>query len=1463
MQNIFFKNQLNLIILDSISIKELKRILKEEFFIDDADNLIQWLISENIYLIEENTLHRKNTDPNQADYYPSSLENNEITKEQAKSILGSTNKNEISIKDIEKISKKNNISPLSLQCIACINNLIEFNEKTLTFTSKIEEDFLYPKDIVVDKNKKKEMNRNRSLLSNFMYEKSGGSVSFANEGTGYGKSYNSINGFINTLKSKDEKENQVLIFTTPQKMQIDIDKNLIEELFDMKVNILMSLSQEDITNPDFKHWNEPSINNLKIFSKWQKKYEKCRNKNEFIYNEISHLNNALLNIKKSKEDIEGSNDEAFVLEEKNKIISLKRNIASGYKNLCTIILDKYESTQEVFTSKGNDVEADIIKFFYPFEYAKYYDCLILMTTDKSDFNINYFRLNKRKEAINRFTVASESLDYLIGKKEDPSKQENSRISELVSLPTNKERENILKNHIFKKKGTDDNFYNTRFHLIIDEEHVAYGKFLDRKISTIISGVRDDDKKINISHILSTLHRFKENAIVEEDKRVLLDVLGKRDFEIQESKITIAKDILFNKIEEIAKKEFESDKFSVENIKEYLAYFANNINHLTIYKSSFEQVTEVARNAFNFTTKHFYNEEELVKLKIRPFENKTKGLIYIENEKNKQLEDLNMKEFFQFILCIMQAFNKIEKKHIKVIKDNVKQGEGANQNNHLSSFINACNNNREALNHVFDRISKNKIPIDEVFTYMQPKTVFSIERSEDQTELDTGFVKVDLIIQNIQELPEISIARMLYDNDTNIIMLSATTGYKNFYINNYNREAIISLSDKYNLNLDIRERKENELNIIESIRKERLLIRQHSPEIFPYSEDTFETGDREQDKEIKSLYAMIENQYYGRIHRFKKKEFQRGVHAVVMSAFEGKNTIMLSISNDLSNTLKNIANNESLGKLKAMDINEKTKSEYVTLYKPKDAPYYLKVITLNSDAVKKEGDFIKEQMSINNERERVVIVSSYNSAGTGVNLYLTSTNTESGEEIEKDFDRLFLTGTPLYSQVIDKKLGIRTTNNYISILKYITENKTKFLSDIGSHIFNEPEYADMLYRNHRTSILHTIIQAVGRIERKDAIIKSEVYIPKDFYQEVAFLFSEIRNLRDPAIENLSMLNTELRNSCFQHLERKSFKDNQSRVLFEQKIKNNSNKINNFFSEDMRKYFKEIREGKDKTGDILRLNNLIRSEISFENPNKLIDGINEINLDNTRKTLAQTLFIDKSKIEDVEIGYSIDDNENDSQPILSDAIHSKRIYDPYTIFPNYMGLDEGESSVCDIINKFSDLREKKVFSKLLPHPAFLDVLKGNVGEAMVIEAVNRFASKKVKDITSSLTQYYEMFDMFLEINGNLLCIDAKYWNNNREDKERVESLIEKTVNKSKKIKEELKGKYGKIEFLVINTDINKNNINTFNNIRDDLNFINLFVLTPLSIKNKEKGKNTVVDRYSINETLIETINFLETK
>lgn len=1463
MYNVFFKHQIVLLNLDNLTKVDFLNKLKE-CLIDEAEKFTQWLINENIYLEEKNKLHRVSNIPSQKGYYPASITNIENNIEEIKEILINIDDKEIAIKDIEKVSKRNNILPLSFQYVACINNLIEFNEKILTFTLKFKESFIYPKDIIVDKDKKKEMNNNRSLLSNFMYEKSSGSVSFANEGTGYGKSYNSINGFINTLKNKDRKENQVLIFTTPQKMQIDIDKNLIQELVNMEVDILMSLSQEDITNPDFKHWNDSSINNLKMFSNWQKKYEKYRNNNEFIYDEISHLNNALLNIKKSKEDVEGSNDEVFVSEEKDKINSLKRNIASAYKNLCTIILGKYESTKEVFTSRGNDVEADIIKFFYPFEYAKYYDCLILMTTDKSDFNINYFRLNKRKELSNKFTVASESLDYLIGKKEDPSNQENSRISELVSLPFNKEREDILKNNIFKVKAIEDNEFNsTRFHLIIDEEHVAYGKFLDRKISTIISGVRDDNKKINISHILSTLHRFKENAIVEEDKRVLPDILGKRSFEIPESKITVAKDILFNKIEKIAKKEFESDKFSVKNITEYLSYFANNINHLTIYKSSFEQVTEVARNAFNFTTKHFYNEEELVKLRIRPFENKTKGLIYIENEKNKQLEDLNMKEFFQFILCIMQAFNQIERKYVKVIKENVDQDQGANQNNHLSAFINACNNNREALNNVFDRISKNKIPIDEVFTYMQPKTVFSIERSEKQTELDTGFVKVDLVIQNIQELPEVSIARMLYNNNANIIMLSATTGYKNFYINNYNRESIISLSNKYNLNLDIRERKDNDLNIIENIRKERLLLRKYKPQIIAYSEDTFETGNEKTDKEIKSLYGIIESQYFGRIHRFKKKEFQRGVNAVVTSAFDGKNTIILSISNDLSNVLRNIANNESLGKLKAMDINQKVKSEYVALYKPKDAPYYLKIITLNSDAVKKEGDFIKEQMSITNERERVVIVSSYNSAGTGVNLYLTSINTESGEEIEKDFDRLFLTGTPLYSQVIDKRLGIRTTNNYISILKYITENKTKHLSDIGSHIFNEPEYADMLYRNHRISILHTIIQAVGRIERKDAVIESEVCIPKDFYQEVAFLFSEIRSLRDPAIENISMLNTELRDSCFQYLENKSFKDVNSRNRFEDKIKNNSVKINNFFFNDMRNYFEKIKNGKDKTGDILRLNNLLRSDISFKNPRQLIDSINEIDLDNTKKTLGKTLFIDKSQIEDIEIGYSFDDNGKVEQSILSDAMHSKRIYDPYIIFPNYMGLDEGESSVCDIINKFSDLREKKVFDKLLPHPAFLDVLKGNVGEAMVMEAVNKIASKKVKDVTQHFTQYYEMFDMFLEINGNLICIDAKYWNNNREDKERVENLIEKTISKAKKIKEELKGQYGEIEFLVVNTDINKNNMNTFNNIRDDLNFINLFALTPLSIKNKDKGKNTIVDRYSINETLTETINFLETK
>lgn len=117
-----------------------------------------------------------------------------------------------------------------------------------------------------------EINSHRARLAPFFNgnAKPNPSVSFANDGTGFGKSYNVFDQFIEHAEERDELGgHRNLFFITPHKAQIDISKVTQEKAAARGVSILSFLAERDLSDLSFVGWVS-KVRNEDLYASWSK-----------------------------------------------------------------------------------------------------------------------------------------------------------------------------------------------------------------------------------------------------------------------------------------------------------------------------------------------------------------------------------------------------------------------------------------------------------------------------------------------------------------------------------------------------------------------------------------------------------------------------------------------------------------------------------------------------------------------------------------------------------------------------------------------------------------------------------------------------------------------------------------------------------------------------------------------------------------------------------------------------------------------------------------------------------------------------------------------------------------------------------------------------------------------------------------------------------------------------------------
>ena len=139
-----------------------------------------------------------------------------------------------------------------------------------------------------------EINSHRARLAPFFNgnTKPNPSVSFANDGTGFGKSYNVFDQFVE--KSADRNASgghRNLFFITPHKAQIDIAQATQDKAAERGVSILSFLSERDLSDLDFVGWVS-KVRNEDLYTGWIKALQ-----SDYYRDAISELSSAISGLK--------------------------------------------------------------------------------------------------------------------------------------------------------------------------------------------------------------------------------------------------------------------------------------------------------------------------------------------------------------------------------------------------------------------------------------------------------------------------------------------------------------------------------------------------------------------------------------------------------------------------------------------------------------------------------------------------------------------------------------------------------------------------------------------------------------------------------------------------------------------------------------------------------------------------------------------------------------------------------------------------------------------------------------------------------------------------------------------------------------------------------------------------------------------------------------------------------------
>lgn len=1335
-----------------------------------------------------------------------------------------------------------------------------------------------------------QINTCRDRASEFyqVHARDGAEVIFNSDGTGFGKSYGVIQSYVEYLE--DFASTQLLsglfpeggytnlLFMSPHKSQIDLDKHQKERIIAAGGELICVVSRLDTADLNFIDW-ATGLTNRERYSQWCKGAKSSG----YIGSEMRQLNDIIKSIDYCEAKIElqarfGTHEaiiEKEMLEEqlKNHRHRLRSTLESACKKLFEAestassvqeyirlgIEARHKRAQKTvqMRAKGKttcemgtyEVYLEIIKQVLPFEVCRYRPSVLLMTTNKFDTSTYRLRPRLRGEGVRLEPV---SFDFLIGGKLKPKEPQISTMAGKL----HGEQVNYLRDEHFKlNKDCPFRHNNIRFSVVIDELHEAYTRLEE---SCHIALVKQEN---NLAHVFSVTGRIY-NAVLSLERREKPSET-QTTFEQEKVKfINVIRELLADKCELSAGTSLDS----------VLAMFRDQLGAFEVNSDAADRIVSITRNVFSFNAKMYVNEEGLKRIRLRHSEGDiTRIELYYEVEGDLNDTNPTLHDMFQLISAILAACAQINNAHFKRWVKNGGQENASSQNTPLAQFVDAANSVAGEVRHIFDRTTDTNLLIDHFYTYLQPKTVFTMTPVAELNYVNKGAERTIILafkMDLVKELPEAMLLRLLIGTNNKVLGLSATSGFTHTKNGNFNRHFLQRYAQDFEYQLV--EREPSDIGLLKELRDLRARIRSVDFKEFDAEKNTL-TDTYEQSPEFKAVYDDFMKVLQGPLeysvsNKFKKRQYHRELEALLLAAYEGKNSLILSLSGDFKRAfvktyrLHQTAWRHLYGMSSKCDAKHDNRHDQILTFTPFKGRSTIHLVFFDASLAKVTD--IKQEAYIQDSNLVLVFMSTYKSAGTGLNYFVRyledkvegKANDTGVPCLEVDFQRLILINSSFYSEVIGGSVHLNTLPNYVSLLKHLADDLADHKMAKFCVNFAQGDNYRLLMAEHNMSLFKVIVQAIGRIERRDTLLNTEIFLPSDLLHNVAFQFaglSEDANNK-VVLESMSLLNYRLKELCERLSSSHSFSCHEQRKQFEETILNQGQRIDAVHKRILKtNWINRVRSGDFK---YLELCNLFRDPDSFANPKRWLEKLQANPLYAANKQMQaihDSLFISPQQGEQRILlchKRGADGLTHKDYSALSDLAGGACEYRPErSIFMQYnKHIDFTRGNLVSELFSDCDNMQKEAFADLIPHPKLVPLLKGNLGEYLFDKVLAHYKVQPLTDmeVFERLGPVvYEFFDRFIEVGDDLLCIDVKRWATKLDDKRRAEDTLEKSDKKIDQIKtianqtadtegqseinKASAGRYQCIKFVYLNAAYsqNPNNLMWEENAEHSVHYLNL--------------------------------------
>jgi len=1008
-------------------------------------------------------------------------------------------------------------------------------------------------------------------------------------------------------------------------------------------------------------------------------------------------------------------------------------------------------------------------------------------------------------------------------------------------------------------------------VVIDELHEAYTRLEESCHVKLVT------QENNLAHVISVAGRI-HNAVLSLERRKKPKE-AQTTFEQEMVKfIATLRDLLAEKCQ-------LSPGTTLGSI---LEMFRDQLGAFEVNGDAAERIISITRNVFSFNPKMYVNEEALKRIRMRNSEGDiTRTELYYEVENDVGDTNPTLHDLFQLVSVILAACSDITNRDFKRWVKNGGQDNSSSQNTPLGQFVDAASNVSGVVRHIFDRTTDQNLLIDHFYTYLQPKTVFTMTPVAELNYVNRGAERTIILafeMDLVKELPEVMLLRLLTGTHNKVIGLSATSGFSHTKNGNFNRLFLAHYSRDFGYR--IVERETADIDTLKTLRDLRARIRNVDFRVFD-DEQAELTNIYQNCKVFREVYDDIFDALKVPLelalrNSYKKRQYRRELEALLLAAYEGKNSLILSLSGAFKRAFisawrsHQTAWRKQYGMFSLCDkkTDNSKKHDQILTFTPFKGRHTVHLVFFDSPLANIED--IRQETYLQDSNTVLVFMSSYKSAGTGLNYFVKyhdgDINDMNALRLDVDFERLVLINSSYYSEVKDNRGNLNTLPNYVTVLKHCADDDITVhkLADFSVN-FAQGENFRLLMAEHDMSLFKVVVQAVGRVERRDTLLKTEIFLPRNVFHNAAFQFAALNagSGNEVVSESMSLLNHRLMEECKKLSHSHSFIDAEQRYAFEQAIVANGRRIDAVHKRVLKTdWINQVRAG---NVDYLALCNLFRDPDSFSNPQRWLAKLkaNPLYAANRQmQSIHDALFIDRQQGNQTILlchKRGPDGLTHGDYSALSDFAGGARVYQPeLTIFPqhrNDVDFTPG-NLVGELIRECGNIQET-AFKKWVPNPRLVPLLKGNVGEFLFDKVLKRYGVVPLTDqqVFERLAPLvYEFFDRFIEVGDDLLCIDVKRWATQLDDLTRAEETLEKSGNKirqirniasqkadpegQKQIQAALAGRYERIRFIYLNVAYSQNPSNLMwqDNVDHTIHYLNLFQMDYqyYQPKNRESGR-----------------------